>query len=375
MTRRSEVLVQAPVEDAEWDRHVLGPLFGHYEKLLNSPPGAGGRELEHDLLELVEEIALKQAGPLGPLPQVLLSNACADAMGAEKQDRKRVSTRPFRRRGAAFDRLATSAPLFAAAIARYYGEEQLALPGITNAPGLSWSPLGSLYLANLTAQFDDSVSVLLHFAGAVGRLEELRRRQLNSLLFHPLQNANQHGRHATYEWSFSGVAVRLVQGLNPETPSFAEYRAALGARFEGSVRFLEVVVHDNGIGIAAHFYDAKRAPEDPDLFALHPFHEWETLRHAFERHQTSKPASFRRATQPGSMPGVGLVGLLSALKQLRAYLELRTGRLRVFQWYREEDQIPNKDLLQPAGLPAPGPRLSGTTFRMLVPLDRGESVA
>lgn len=371
-----DTLAQAPVEDVDWDRFVLGPYFEVYRRLLASgdeAPKPQARAEEFFARGFLVAGMPETQTALPSLAQVLLANALT-GVSAPAVPNAEVQAAPSRAPQVSASRrrdLRQVNPLLAAALDRYCGDMQMALPWIGNEPGRARSALGSLYLAKLTAQFDDSVSVLLHYAGATGRLMPVRRQLLNALLFHPLQNADQHGRHPWREQTFSGVAARIVDGLQPQTPSFTAYRATLGERFaDGRGAFLEVIVHDNGVGIASHFYEAKRNPTDPNLFSLHPFHEWETLLNAFERHQTSKPGSFRRATTGADVrPGVGLVGLLSALKQLRAYLELRTGRLRVYQWYRDEDVIPDSQLLKPRGLPVAGLRVPGTIFRLLVPLD------
>ncbi len=298
---------------------------------------------------------------LSPLPQILLANAIGNV------------DMPITSNLHTIGRASSGAnSILSTAIGRYRGEEQLPIPWLTHAPESSWAIVNALYLAQLTARFDDSVSVLLHFANATGTLSSLQRQQLNGLLFHPLQNADQHGRHADPKRTFAGVSARIVSGPEPETPSITEYLAALDAtwpaRPHSRREMLELIVHDNGLGIAAHFYNATRKPGDPDFNDLSLFGEWQRLNNAFERHQTSKRVTFRRATGTLAMPGVGLAGLLNATKQLRAFLELRTGRLRAFQWYRADDVIADRNLLRPDGLPAAAPRLVGTIFRFFVPL-------
>jgi len=328
-------------EDSEWDAQVLGTSVGTYRQLL-----AG------------EFTKVRwPADRLAPLQQVLLANALY--IGAEGKATFDLDTVGLRN------------AILDAGVKRLKGAEQLSLPWIQSPPGVAWITLNALYLASLTPQFDDSISVLLFQAGAAGRLSSLRRQQLNGLLFHPLQNADQHGRQKSPSRTFSGVSAQIVLHLAPETPSLIEYRRALGESFAASGdQFLELIVHDNGPGIAFHFYDATREEGNPELIELPLFHEWAKLNGAFERHATSKPKLFRRSTTRSSMPpGIGLAGMLSAAKQLRAFLELRTGRLRVFQWYREDDSIPDQNLLRPDQLPAAAGRVSGTIFRFLVPLD------
>jgi hypothetical protein len=380
MPERLDNLSQDPAEDSDWDRLVLGEFYTLYERLHSDRSHDAGAV--RDLL--AQAARLDRLSPLG---QVLLANALSEAIAGAGIGPQgpgpsgEVAGRPDLGRSAALgssrvhQSLRTAAPVLAAAVARFSGDTQLTLPWIGGETGRTWAPVGALYLSQLTAQFDDAVSTLLHFAGAIGRFADERRQRLNGLLFHPLQNADQHGRRTRGAPPFGGIAARIVNGYDAEPPSFVAYRDHLGRRLtRPPTAYLEIVVHDNGVGIARHYYEAKRRQGDPDLEALPLFHEWQTLYSAFERHQSSKPVAFRRATtRPGAGPGIGLGGLLHAVKHLRAYLELRTGRLRAFQWFSDDEVIAHTLLLKPAGLPAEAPRLPGTVFRIFVPLDESRS--
>lgn len=371
MTTPSATNLQPRAEDADWDRLVLGPYFDLYQLLIGEHSGLEpGGDVSVVIKQVDRAIPSAPAG-LSPIAQVLLANAftatmlrAASPVGGPNSGAA-STLRSLRR----FDFVRFN-PLLSAAVDRIYGTDQISFPWLNNEPGQAWASLGSLHLTSLASQFDDSVSTLLHYAAAAGRLVRMRRHTLNPLLFHPLQNAREHGQLSKAERSFGGVAARVVARQDPETPSFVIYRQALGAQFaDNRGAFLEVTVHDNGVGIASHFHEAKRNPGEPELSARDPAVEWTTLVGAFERHQTSKPVSFRRiTTQVGSTPGVGLAGFLSALKQSHAYMELRTGRLRVFQWYREGERIDQRLLLQPSVPPAAGVRVIGTIFRILIPL-------
>jgi hypothetical protein len=338
---------QATIEDIAWDEAVLSSQFAAFGRAL------AGERVGLDALDV----------RLSPLQQILLANALSKGPPyPSRQGRGR--TKPTERE---------LNPILSTALARYRGEAQLPLPWIAGSTGQAWTFLTNLYLAQLTARFDDGISVMLRRANATGRLTGTQRQQLNGLLFQPLQNADQHGRNANPQRTFCGVAARVVDAPIPATPSLAEYLTALeetnAPAVRGPTQLLELIVHDNGPGIATHFYNAKRKEGEPDLHTLGVFHEWLFLNQAFERHQTSKPIGFRRATTNRlSIPGVGLAGMLSATKQLRAFLELRTGRLRAFQWYREGQVIADQNMLQPNGLPAAAATLPGTVLRFFVPL-------
>ena len=154
--------------------------------------------------------------------------------------------------------------------------------------------------------------------------------------------------------------------LTPSMETYAEYVRSTGVQTD---RFLECVIHDSGAGIARHFAAANRLAYATQGDDGEPFSEWLALHGAFERHATSKPVGFvNRTTDPYATPGVGLAGLLTALKRIRGYLEVRTGRLRVWQWYRDEHIIPNSKLVRPYDLPDAAPRIRGTIVRVLVPL-------
>src|SRR5439155_2749999 len=160
--------------------------------------------------------------------------------------------------------------------------------------------------------------------------------------------------------------ARMVKTIFPLTPSAREYLSATKPGSAGADRrFLELVIHDDGLGIAPHFYNSKRKLSEPQLTDFDATKEWLWLNLAIELHRSSKttpPAEPRRTV------GVGLVAMLTALKQLSAFVELRTGRIRAFQWYRTDERVQDRYQLLPKGAPAPAVHLPGTVFRVFVPL-------
>ncbi|HET6229480.1 MAG TPA: hypothetical protein VFE05_05320, partial [Longimicrobiaceae bacterium] len=238
---------------------------------------------------------------------------------------------------------------------------------------VAWLPTDELFLSNLGPQFHDNVSVLLHRAGAGGLINGVRRLQLNNLLFQPLQNARDYGRPDDEGVDLRGIALQLISSIQPQTASVHEYLSELKKTTPGfDGMHLEFLIHDFGPGIARHYYRSRQqAYGEDDLFTGHIVREWFQVKAAFERHSTSKYFA-QKTSRIGYEPGVGLAGLMSALKQLHAYAEIRTGRLRVYRWFRVDEIVARADLLLPAVPPSPSSCFSGTMVRLLVPVLSGE---
>jgi hypothetical protein len=80
--------------------------------------------------------------------------------------------------------------------------------------------------------------------------------------------------------------------------------------------------------------------------------EWLQLKLAFEQHRSSRPNyALRLANRALFQPGVGLFAMLSGLRMLNAYLEVRTGRLRLFRWSFRDEEFDVGDLLWPRRVP------------------------
>jgi hypothetical protein len=245
---------------------------------------------------------------------------------------------------------------------------------VTGWADVTWSPLDHFHLSVMDSRYDETVSTFLKRAGVASLFSRKEKEDgattrswLGALLFHPLQNAKQHGANPNGK-SYGGVAIRIVRSISPAPLSVRQYQDYWSSA--GTIeRFLEVVIHDNGASIPNHFYKRRPGLNDPPLESLPVFNEWTLLQTAFERHQTSKPHMFRaRTADKYSIPGVGLVGLLQAVKRLNAFMEIRTARLRGYRWYTRNEVIADSQLLRPIGVPEPAPSLGGTIFRMVVPL-------
>ncbi len=229
---------------------------------------------------------------------------------------------------------------------------------------LVWMPVSFFFLRYIGTEFEDGISILLNRIG-LGPLDIEVFRFLCHLFFHPLQNIQQHAS-AGASASFAGVTTRIVESPYPQTPAVSEYRESLGLTDPGQ-RFLEMIFHDEGVGIAEHFYRSQARSTDAKPFeALHPTFEWARLNQAFERHATSK--DFERRTTTDIPPGVGLASLMRSLKTLRGFLELRSGRYRVYRWFASSDIIPRASMLLPTLPPEVLSPVKGTILRLFIPI-------
>jgi hypothetical protein len=332
-------------EDGLWDAAVLGPQFDAF---------SAWRSGNVNLL-------LTPRHELPPLQQVLLANAAS----ATARRARAVDVRMIRR-------CSDSNPLLSRALEVYVSPTHAACV-LAAEDTYAWSALDDFYLYSLDERFDEGVSLLLHRVGADSAFDDEPRWWLNALLFHALQNARQHGRtNATAACrSFSGIAARIVNEVTPLTPSVSAWLDAVRPELGGErPRFLELVIHDDGPGVAAHYYDARTAAGIGAIYDRPLADEWTFLNGAFEHHAGIRKL---RALGTGGEPVHGLAGMLSAVKRLRGYMELRSGRLRAYRWYRADEAIVNgaQQLLLPGELPAAAPALTGTVVRFFVPLSKG----
>jgi hypothetical protein len=319
-------------ESSEWDAAVLGEHYQLVDLL-------SGSEVGHSFPET----------RLTPLQQVLLINALP-----------RGGNQPLALRAIP----SVNSLIRNAMLLRSMGE-QTYLPLQESGEEFTWSPLSTFHLRSLSGAFHENVSVLLHQSGAAKLLQSAQRTVLNSLIFHPLQNARDHGI-VNDPRGFSGISFRIVDRLEPETKAVRTYLNNISGTSVDVRSFLEIVIHDDGLGIANHFYRSKSMPDAPDLFTRPITVEWSRLNQAFERHATSK--YFAAVTTRLEAPGIGLAALMSSLKRLNVFMELRTGRLRVYRWFMEEEIIPRESMLMPASVAEELPVISGTIFRFFVPL-------
>jgi hypothetical protein len=227
-----------------------------------------------------------------------------------------------------------------------------------------WHPVSFFFLRYLGAEFEDGISLLINRL-KLENIDVQTFRYLCHLFFHPLQNIQQHGTTGSKP-QFAGVLTRVVSEPFPDTPAIAEYRNALGLNHSDQ-RYLEAIFHDEGLGIAEHYYNSQEDHISKPFSNLHPFYEWVRLNRAFERHATSK--DFHRRTSSTDMPpGVGLASLMRSLKSLRAFLELRTGRYRVYRWFRETEGIPLSSMLLPIDQPEILSPIRATVLRLFIPI-------
>jgi hypothetical protein len=160
------------------------------------------------------------------------------------------------------------------------------------------------------------------------------------------------------------------------TPSLWSYRQYLNDVMPAVRQFLEFTVHDDGEGIASHFARHRMRQEHDidsfDIYGVDPVREWTFLKHAFERHTSSK--YFRDTVdQPLDdltfRPGIGLAAMLSATRALNVYVDVRAGRMRVYRWFKREERVDAASLVHPETPPTAASLVRGTLVRMLVPIE------
>ena len=241
----------------------------------------------------------------------------------------------------------------------------------------TWLALGSLPLDEQGPVFAYRIAEALRDVGAVGLLAETPRQHLNNLLFQPLQNALAYGwtkRTAAQQRPFAGLVLRVVDASVLAGASKNAYKKALSPD-RATAGFLEAIVHDDGPGIAAHFFAAHQKSQG-SLYERDLAWEWTALQHAFERHLSSRPRYLeRRINQQAFEPGIGLFAVLNALKVLDGYMEVRCGRLRLYRFLLNDVHFRvDEPLLHPSHFQEkPAPLISGTLLRFLLPLDTAQA--
>jgi hypothetical protein len=240
-------------------------------------------------------------------------------------------------------------------------------PFLDEGLGMLWAPVNRLHTSALNARFSNQVSRMTHRLGAGLAFVHERRSYLENLLFHPLQNAYLHAGRRQGGLDFAGLSMRRTRTMEPFTASMQEYHHdVFESSFDVESGFLEVLIHDDGEGIAAHYRNSK-VPNARPLAHFHQNREWVWLKRAFERHASSR--YFRESVDSeGYQPGIGLAATLSAVKHLGAYLEVRCGRIRGFQFFPSTMRISRESLLRPDTVPAEGPFFRGTIIRIFVPI-------
>jgi hypothetical protein len=288
---------------------------------------------------------------LSPLTQILLALRTAQC-GTVRQ----ISPEPL------------YAPILHQALRHYAATDAAdAFIHSSDGPTLLWAPASRLYTTMLTDKFGNQIARMLHRLELLPIFSDLPRQYLLNLIFHPLQNTQRHGKKRPAMGSgLSGISMRVAKGIYPLTPSSHSYLTEVIGPEWPDAEFLEVIIHDDGQGIAEH-YRQSRIRNGSQLQQFDVSREWVWLKRAFERHASSR--YFRESVDAvGYQPGIGLASMLAAAKHLRCFVEVRAGRLRAYQYFRQGEQISRSSLLRPDNIPSPGVYLPGTVIRFFIPL-------
>jgi hypothetical protein len=289
--------------------------------------------------------------PLSPLAQVLLGLRTAHG-GMVRQTPSAV----------------IHAPILTQALRHYTGEGTAdAFIHASDESLLLWAPADRFYTTTLSPKFDNQIARMLNRLALLSFFTDLLRRYLINLVFHPLQNTQRHGRKRPVMGSgFAGISMRVTPGIHPFTPSTNQYLKEVVGPEWPDISFLEIIIHDDGLGIAEHYRGSRIVNAHP-LLEFDVSREWVWLKRAFERHASSR--FFRESVDSvGYQPGIGLASMLAAAKHLHCFVEVRAGRLRAYQYFGKHEQISKSSLLRPDHVPPPSTYFPGTVIRLLIPL-------
>ena len=187
--------------------------------------------------------------------------------------------------------------------------------------------------------------------------------QLINFVYETFQNTVEHGRYGDSNSLIHGIRyfriqvyidnkvpdlVRRATGF-PELERFLERPRPKGS----GKRFVELSVSDVGQGITSHFINSRL----------------ETGSHHDDRAKILQKLIGGRLSSKRAMSGVGL-GLpnaLSALKELKAFLSLRTEEFWLYRDYARQDEKPNAEQhLYPVESACSIAPLPGTQFNVLI---------
>lgn len=253
---------------------------------------------------------------------------------------------------------------------RYYGESRSSKP--LRVP--AWHSATFLLVPNLhsgtlpsdnPAQFTEILRALL--TDTQFDLEAYSRRELESLyrfLFEAVQNVFDHSDkfpHQPGQPILSHLAIRFYRTISPPkamTREFSDYLRCVSSGTHPTsdpVGFVEMVVLDDGVGIAA------RQSQDPDIYKGEFAPERQAVSKAFETGGSVK-ISLSDTTTRGA-PGYGFAKIADALQSLQAFAVVRTGRsLTYYDGTRR-----NKEFLT---LPDPLGSMPGTVLQIVLPRRR-----
>ncbi len=341
--RRGAVENTSRIEDSGWDTAVLGP--------------SGARIADAPALSLESVL---QSAALSPLAQALIQHRLTENQLAAAPSPSAIA--------------ASTGGLFSPRLRHRNGLRETET---LSTPAFTWLPIGALPLAELNQSFANRIAVAIETQLDHWQLTPKQSRRVAYLLFHPLQNITQHAvssQHARAE-PFGGLALKVTEVPEPQTPSLKEYIAFARSRARTPGPFLELIIHDDGEGIAQHFARHQlqmQGISNHDLQGVDHSREWNYLKSAFERHTSSKyfiATVDQRDDDIAFRPGIGLAAMIAAVRALNVYLEVRAGRLRAYRWFKPEEKLIRDNLIHPDIPPAACPYLRGTLIRMLLPLE------
>jgi hypothetical protein len=238
--------------------------------------------------------------------------------------------------------------------------------------GFAWMPLTKLSVQSIDTRLEVQIARLIDACRPGSTISGRPLERLVHLVFHPLQNVWQHAREASRSGNAGGIAVRLVNEITPLTPSVKEYLSA--HRLATDTRFLELVLFDDGDGVALHFHRYSRQRDNQpvdDIYSGPVEREWLILKTAFERHSTSKHFQWSVSQSPNDKafaPGIGLAAMINMTRVLNTYFEIRCGRLRLYRWFEPGERVMAHQLTLPKTPPRAAEVVRGTLIRFLVPI-------
>jgi hypothetical protein len=194
---------------------------------------------------------------------------------------------------------------------------------------------------------------LLHHLGErISRsINYVQLDHLASLVYQLFLNADEHGAYGVdgnrCESAIRGISIKHTvvsrDGVHGADGGLQFYlnRILLQEPDQENIRLVEISVFDTGPGMALRWLGERGGVSSYDDISVEA--ELDAVRTCFRKHMTTKSGKFY---------GEGLSMALRAMKQLGAFMTLRTGRLSLFQDFMHRDTVdfaptsrfPNREL-------------------------------
>ncbi len=152
-----------------------------------------------------------------------------------------------------------------------------------------------------------------------------RERDLGELIYELYENTHQHGRYDQQNKLIKGIRsfnlkrhIGAKDALLQQADSFTQLKGYLESFDKNEIKFYEVSISDNGLGILHRFLSSRPDYKQSDLLSGSPI---EQLNAIIDRSLSSK-------LYPGA--GKGIRTALSIISELKGFLTLRTNNCWIY---------------------------------------------